>query len=124
MGSIFKQMNMFFKVSAFHKGNISENITKFCHKSGRWAGKTDDDFTRSHGWTNFTMCFTQEVIDIMRKNNGSLVVSFLILLWVYLINRSRLVCTRYSQISEDSGVYWSWTITHFSSTFNFDFFMF
>jgi hypothetical protein len=36
-------------------------------------GKTEDDFSRSHGWTNFTMCFTQEVVDIMKNlNNGSL----------------------------------------------------
>lgn len=39
-------------------------------------GRTEDDFTRPHGWTNFTMCFTQEVIDMMTKlTNGSLVVS-------------------------------------------------
>uniref|UniRef100_A0A914YYH6 G-protein coupled receptors family 2 profile 1 domain-containing protein n=1 Tax=Panagrolaimus superbus TaxID=310955 RepID=A0A914YYH6_9BILA len=51
----------------------TKNITKFCHASGRWMGKTEDDFTRSHGWTNFTMCFTQEVVDIMKNlNNGSL----------------------------------------------------
>uniref|UniRef100_A0AC34FN97 Calcitonin receptor n=1 Tax=Panagrolaimus sp. ES5 TaxID=591445 RepID=A0AC34FN97_9BILA len=51
----------------------TKNITKFCHASGRWMGKTEDDFSRSHGWTNFTMCFTQEVVDIMKNlNNGSL----------------------------------------------------
>lgn len=39
-------------------------------------GKTDSDFSRSHGWTNFTMCFTEEVIYIMKNlNNGSLGVS-------------------------------------------------
>uniref|UniRef100_A0AC34Q6R9 Calcitonin receptor n=1 Tax=Panagrolaimus sp. JU765 TaxID=591449 RepID=A0AC34Q6R9_9BILA len=51
----------------------TKNITKFCHKSGHWMGKTENDFSRSHGWTNFTMCFTQEVVDIMKNlNNGSL----------------------------------------------------
>ncbi|KAI6235163.1 Calcitonin receptor-like protein 1 [Aphelenchoides besseyi] len=53
----------------------AKNITKFCHKSGRWMGKTADDFSRPYGWTNFTMCFTQEVVDIMRMNNGSLVLA-------------------------------------------------
>uniref|UniRef100_A0A915CQ80 Uncharacterized protein n=1 Tax=Ditylenchus dipsaci TaxID=166011 RepID=A0A915CQ80_9BILA len=51
----------------------TKNITKWCHSSGRWMGKTEDDFSRSHGWTNFTMCFTQEVVHIMKNlNNGSL----------------------------------------------------
>ncbi|KAI1721416.1 7 transmembrane receptor (Secretin family) domain-containing protein [Ditylenchus destructor] len=51
----------------------TKNITKFCHASGRWMGKTENDFSRSHGWTNFTMCFTQEVVHIMKHlNNGSL----------------------------------------------------
>uniref|UniRef100_A0A7E4VM05 Calcitonin receptor-like protein 1 n=1 Tax=Panagrellus redivivus TaxID=6233 RepID=A0A7E4VM05_PANRE len=51
----------------------NKNITKFCHSSGHWMGKTEDDFSRSHGWTNFTMCFTQEVVDIMKNlNNKSL----------------------------------------------------
>ena len=40
-------------------------------------GKTEDDFTRVHGWTNFTMCFTQEVVDIMKNlKDGSLGVRF------------------------------------------------
>lgn len=53
-----------------------KNITKWCHSSGRWMGRTEDDFTRPHGWTNFTMCFTQEVIDMMTKlTNGSLVIA-------------------------------------------------
>ncbi|KAE9552462.1 hypothetical protein FO519_004314 [Halicephalobus sp. NKZ332] len=51
----------------------TKNITKFCHKSGQWMGKTEDDFSRIHGWTNFTMCFTQEVVDIMKNlKDGSL----------------------------------------------------
>ncbi|VDM37196.1 unnamed protein product [Toxocara canis] len=51
----------------------SENISKWCHSSGRWMGREEGDFSRAHGWTNFTMCFTQEVIDMMtRLTNGSL----------------------------------------------------
>ncbi|KAH7731619.1 pigment dispersing factor receptor c [Aphelenchoides avenae] len=51
----------------------TKNITKFCHKSGHWMGRTEDDFTRPYGWTNFTMCFTEQVVDIMKNlNNGSL----------------------------------------------------
>uniref|UniRef100_A0A915BJB7 Calcitonin receptor n=1 Tax=Parascaris univalens TaxID=6257 RepID=A0A915BJB7_PARUN len=50
-----------------------KNISKWCHSSGRWMGREDGDFSRPHGWTNFTMCFTQEVIDMMTKlTNGSL----------------------------------------------------
>ncbi|KHN82409.1 Calcitonin receptor-like protein 1 [Toxocara canis] len=50
-----------------------KNISKWCHSSGRWMGREEGDFSRAHGWTNFTMCFTQEVIDMMtRLTNGSL----------------------------------------------------
>ncbi|VDP21968.1 unnamed protein product [Onchocerca flexuosa] len=53
-----------------------KNISKWCHSSGRWMGKVEGDFSRPHGWTNFTMCFTQEVISMMNKlTNGSLVVA-------------------------------------------------
>ncbi|VDM95544.1 unnamed protein product [Thelazia callipaeda] len=53
-----------------------KNITKWCHSSGHWMGRVEDDFSRPHGWTNFTMCFTQEVIDMMTKlTNGSLVIA-------------------------------------------------
>lgn len=39
-------------------------------------GRTEDDFSRPYGWTNFTMCFTEQVVDIMKNlNNGSLGVS-------------------------------------------------
>lgn len=39
-------------------------------------GRTEEDFSRSHGWTNFTMCFTQEVVSIMKNlNNGTLTVA-------------------------------------------------
>lgn len=40
-------------------------------------GRAEGDFSRPHGWTNFTMCFTREVVEMMTKlTNGSLVVSF------------------------------------------------
>jgi len=36
-------------------------------------GKTENDFSRPHGWTNFTMCFTREVVAIMQQlDNGTL----------------------------------------------------
>lgn len=41
-------------------------------------GKSEEDFSRPHGWTNFSMCFTREVIYIMENlNNGSLGVRFI-----------------------------------------------
>lgn len=51
----------------------TKTITKFCHSSGRWMGKSENDFTRPHGWTNFSLCFTNEVIAIMQQlDNGTL----------------------------------------------------
>ncbi|CAK5115646.1 unnamed protein product [Meloidogyne enterolobii] len=51
----------------------SKTITKYCHSSGNWMGKTENDFSRPHGWTNFTMCFTREVVAIMQQlDNGTL----------------------------------------------------
>uniref|UniRef100_A0A914H3H7 Uncharacterized protein n=1 Tax=Globodera rostochiensis TaxID=31243 RepID=A0A914H3H7_GLORO len=56
--------------------DTTKSITKFCHPSGRWMGKTDGDFSRLHGWTNFTMCFTQEVVAIMQNmDNGTLLMA-------------------------------------------------
>ncbi|CAD5216639.1 unnamed protein product [Bursaphelenchus okinawaensis] len=55
--------------------NPAKSITKICHASGHWQGKTVDDFSRPYGWTNFSMCFTQQVEDIMRMSNGSLVMA-------------------------------------------------
>lgn len=53
-----------------------KNITKWCHSSGRWMGRAEGDFSRPHGWTNFTMCFTREVVEMMTKlTNGSLVIA-------------------------------------------------
>lgn len=50
-------------------------------------GKLDGDFSRSHGWTNFTMCFTEEVVYIMKNlNNGSLGVCFKFVFNYFLIN--------------------------------------
>ncbi|KAE9418841.1 hypothetical protein Angca_004406 [Angiostrongylus cantonensis] len=48
----------------------TRNITKKCHWSGKWQGRTESDFTREHGWTNFTMCYTDEVIYIMNNLNS------------------------------------------------------
>ncbi|VBB34921.1 unnamed protein product [Acanthocheilonema viteae] len=39
-------------------------------------GRAEGDFSRPHGWTNFTMCFTREVVEMMTKlTNGSLVIA-------------------------------------------------
>ncbi|CAG9540703.1 unnamed protein product [Cercopithifilaria johnstoni] len=54
----------------------TKNITKWCHSSGHWMGRSEDDFSRPYGWTNFTMCFTEEVVEMMTKlTNGSLVTA-------------------------------------------------
>ncbi|CAJ0581104.1 unnamed protein product, partial [Mesorhabditis spiculigera] len=49
--------------------DAKKNITKECHHSGRWMGRTEDDI-RDSGWTNFSMCYTEEVINIMTNNNN------------------------------------------------------
>ncbi|CAJ0942019.1 unnamed protein product, partial [Mesorhabditis belari] len=54
----------------------NKNITKACHWSSRWMGRNETDFGRDHGWTNFTMCYTDEVIYIMEHlTNGSLSIA-------------------------------------------------
>nr|CDP95701.1 BMA-PDFR-1, isoform c [Brugia malayi] len=45
-----------------------KNITKWCHSSGRWMGRAEGDFSRPHGWTNFTMCFTREIAQEVARN--------------------------------------------------------
>ncbi|CAD6188331.1 unnamed protein product [Caenorhabditis auriculariae] len=44
---------------------LTGNITKTCHASGKWLGRSEDDHG-GHGWTNYTMCFNDEVIYIVR----------------------------------------------------------
>lgn len=55
----------------------NKNITKDCHVSGVWSGRNAAEMGPSlPGWTNFTMCYTDEVIYIMQNlNNESLTIA-------------------------------------------------
>ncbi|CAI2347752.1 unnamed protein product [Caenorhabditis sp. 36 PRJEB53466] len=55
----------------------NKNITKSCHVSGVWSGRTPEEMGPwLPGWTNFTMCYTDEVIYIMQNlNNESLTIA-------------------------------------------------
>ncbi|MCP9258819.1 Calcitonin receptor-like protein 1 [Dirofilaria immitis] len=44
-----------------------KNITKWCHSSGHWMGRTENDFSRPHGWTNFTMCLRKKRLRVFRN---------------------------------------------------------
>ncbi|XP_069936149.1 PDF receptor-like, partial [Cherax quadricarinatus] len=45
----------------------SKFVTKRCDESGRWAGKTSGDFSIPQGWTNYTVCFTEAIQEIIRE---------------------------------------------------------
>nr|QNG56008.1 pigment dispersing hormone receptor 43673 [Carcinus maenas] len=45
----------------------SKTVYKRCDISGRWAGKTQGDFTIPQGWTNYTVCFTKAIQEIIRE---------------------------------------------------------
>ncbi|ULU01150.1 hypothetical protein L5515_004341 [Caenorhabditis briggsae] len=55
----------------------NKNITKDCHVSGVWSGRNAAEMGPTlPGWTNFTMCYTDEVIYIMQNlNNESLTIA-------------------------------------------------
>ncbi|KAF1761614.1 hypothetical protein GCK72_009870 [Caenorhabditis remanei] len=55
----------------------NKNITKDCHVSGVWSGRNAGEMGPTlPGWTNFTMCYTDEVIYIMQNlNNESLTIA-------------------------------------------------
>ncbi|CAB3403684.1 unnamed protein product [Caenorhabditis bovis] len=54
----------------------TKNITKQCHASGRWLGRSENETEMGIGWTNFSMCYTEEVIYIMNNlNNESLAIA-------------------------------------------------
>lgn len=40
---------------------------KYCDISGRWVGKTQGDFKNPQGWTNYTVCFTKAIQEIIRE---------------------------------------------------------
>lgn len=46
---------------------VAEYVSKRCDASGRWAGKTLGDYTLPQGWTNYTVCFTSAIQEIMRE---------------------------------------------------------
>ncbi|XP_042234689.1 PDF receptor-like [Homarus americanus] len=45
----------------------SKYVYKHCDGSGRWTGKTPGDFTLPQGWTNYTVCFTKAIQEIMQE---------------------------------------------------------
>uniref|UniRef100_A0A0N5A4X6 PDF receptor n=1 Tax=Parastrongyloides trichosuri TaxID=131310 RepID=A0A0N5A4X6_PARTI len=47
-------------------------LTKFCHESGRWLGKNGSDWSKLSGWTNFSMCFQDEVAAISKSIGASI----------------------------------------------------
>ncbi|CEF66741.1 PDF receptor [Strongyloides ratti] len=47
-------------------------LTKYCHESGRWLGKNGSDWSKLSGWTNFSMCFQDEVAAISRSIGSSI----------------------------------------------------
>ncbi|CAI5446487.1 unnamed protein product [Caenorhabditis angaria] len=56
--------------------DASKNITKVCHESGMWLGRTLEETANGQSWTNFSMCFSEEVIYIMNNlNNESLSIA-------------------------------------------------
>ncbi|KAG0714853.1 Calcitonin receptor-like protein 1 [Chionoecetes opilio] len=45
----------------------TKTVYKRCDVSGRWAGKTQGDFSIPQGWTNYTVCFTKAIQEIIRE---------------------------------------------------------
>ncbi|XP_069179327.1 PDF receptor isoform X3 [Procambarus clarkii] len=45
----------------------SKYVSKRCDVSGRWEGKSPGDFSLPQGWTNYTVCFTEVMQDIIRE---------------------------------------------------------
>lgn len=41
--------------------------TKRCSIDGRWEGKVSGDYTNPQGWTNYTPCYTPEMLELFRK---------------------------------------------------------
>ncbi|XP_063596156.1 PDF receptor-like [Penaeus indicus] len=49
-----------------HRGvDPSKYVYKHCDASGRWAGKSPGDFSLPQGWTNYTVCFYEEIQKLM-----------------------------------------------------------
>ncbi|XP_046669176.1 PDF receptor isoform X1 [Homalodisca vitripennis] len=41
--------------------------TKRCSVDGRWEGKVSGDYTTPQGWTNYTPCYTPEMLELFKK---------------------------------------------------------
>jgi hypothetical protein len=46
---------------------FAEHTYKRCSVDGRWEGKDEGDFSTPQGWTNYTPCFTPEILELIRK---------------------------------------------------------
>jgi hypothetical protein len=46
---------------------VSEFAYKRCSVDGRWEGRRSGVFTSPQGWTNYTPCFTPEMLQLIRK---------------------------------------------------------
>ncbi|XP_075214183.1 PDF receptor-like [Lycorma delicatula] len=41
--------------------------TKRCSPEGRWEGRQPGDLSRPQGWTNYTPCYTPEMVELFKK---------------------------------------------------------
>ncbi|KAG8337189.1 G-protein coupled receptor activity protein [Homalodisca vitripennis] len=46
---------------------LPEFATKRCSVDGRWEGKVSGDYTTPQGWTNYTPCYTPEMLELFKK---------------------------------------------------------
>lgn len=44
-----------------------EFVEKNCDEKGHWDGQSSDKHTSVNGWTNYTSCFTPEMVLLMKK---------------------------------------------------------
>ncbi|XP_059468350.1 PDF receptor [Neocloeon triangulifer] len=51
------------------KGGVdpSKFTTKRCSVDGRWEGKEAGDYSSPQGWTNYTPCYTPEMLQVIRE---------------------------------------------------------
>jgi hypothetical protein len=47
--------------------NFSEFAYKRCSIDGRWEGRTSGEYWPPQGWTNYTPCFTPEMLQLIKK---------------------------------------------------------
>ncbi|CAB3365838.1 Hypothetical predicted protein [Cloeon dipterum] len=46
--------------------DLTKYATKRCSVDGRWEGKAEGDYSSPQGWTNYTPCFTPEILQVMK----------------------------------------------------------